>query len=185
MIFRRIFAKKITFVVVAMFSLGLMGCEGSGGKRDSSPGPTEEMGAGDKGGAPVPKEKDDVKKLLWGELSCQKSKDCDTDVLNLEYSIVLEFLNEVFVDPDLEIPFHLQGNSFASTFYCGVYASKMWSLLFSEFPEFIDVDTVDFESIDSLMLNTLDLEDCSIISNLEEEVISYFKNTKEYKNENK
>lgn len=101
--------------------------------------------------------------LGWGELKCQKAKDCKTIVLNVDRERLESFL---------EYQFSVGWEQNSSNFFkCGMEYVEKWM---EAFPEHNGCTEEEFDSILEFSVRVLNTETCTVKSNYKQEMKNYF-----------
>jgi hypothetical protein len=108
----------------------------------------------------------------WGDLACQSSRSCSNPVLNLSFSEVEQFLGSQFrqkraaADVEFDI------------FECGHYAEETWQATYPR-----KLESVQWVEVGTFLMQMVDTKTCVVKSDLDDALKTYFKQTKEYKDE--
>jgi hypothetical protein len=154
---------KAIFALVTVFFLAACNPGGSSPGRETPapPGPANPT-------SPVPQKPEP----RWGELPCQIKSRCANPILNAKLWELTEFLKTNFAEPLL-----VGALSERRQVACGRKSFQLWEKQFPTSQPSGDAELADF------FMQVLDITNCVHVDELEKNLIDYFKNTREYKNE--
>lgn len=153
---------KMLFLAGIMILLAGCGQGGKGSANDGAQKPTPR---------PSP-----VESLKWGDLECQKTASCENVVLNFDLAQWVMFFNAEFAEPQNFEPGELD----RARFQCGYSVANKWNHHFGSGLQF---SPLEWRDIDLFIAEMVDTVSCTQKVDLDSNMESYFKLTKEYQNE--
>lgn len=106
----------------------------------------------------------------WGDLQCQKNRNCEDAVLNIDLRDLL-----LFLQIDFSKQLRPQVNQEEAIYRCGVIIGNAWTKQFGE-------DGMD-PQLNNFLLQVMDPILCLVKPDFDQKINNYFIQTKEYKNE--
>lgn len=150
--------------VALVFTLFIAGCSGGGGNSSTEPGPKPVPDV------PTPGPKAEPK---WGDLSCQKQKNCTNEILLLSAEELVDF----FIDDLSNRVAPVAASPEELVFFCARHVGRAWDETFGE-----RIDP-PLDLLTDFLLAMVDPYTCTVKDDLRVQFEIYFQNTEEYKNE--
>lgn len=141
----------------------LSACAGGANKAPSNPNPP-----------PAVETPDGTNSLSWGDLQCQKSFTCETQILNFDQKDLVDFLAKHY-----SVPQNPEGSDMG-VYICGVESFRNWM---KDFEDQATPDSAYLQDVSDFLDEAIEPKFCVTKENPIMTINNYFKNTKEYKNE--